>query len=157
MDGESMQVEIFDLRELVREVAYLYEVPLREKEILLRSAVKKGTRVSADKNQIRAVFRNLIGNAIKFTGNGGTIEIYAQPKDAGHLEIEVRDSGVGMEQEKADKVFSNQITSTKGTKGEQGVGLGLMLVKDFVEKNKGRVWVKSEKGVGTSFFFTLPV
>lgn len=111
----------------------------------------------ADKNMIATIFRNLISNAIKFTNRNGTITIAAE-KENGFLEISVTDTGVGIPKERIDDIFCiNKNISTKGTVGEKGSGLGLILCKDFVERHGGKIRVKSEIGKGTSFIFTIPL
>jgi two-component system sensor histidine kinase/response regulator len=101
--------------------------------------------------------RNLISNAIKFTELGGNIRVLATLKDQ-HVEITISDDGIGMNEEKCIELFkiaSN--TTTIGTANENGSGLGLVLCKEFVEKNNGTIWVKSKEGKGSDFKFTLPL
>lgn len=110
----------------------------------------------ADPLMIETVMRNLINNAIKFTPENGLIEISANQID-GHISICVKDSGVGISEEDAQNLF--RIDSTvkrKGTNDEDGSGLGLILCKEFVDKNNGSIWVKSIPRQGSSFFFTVP-
>ncbi len=109
-----------------------------------------------DDNMIDAVIRNLVNNAIKFTENGGSIAITTQ--DLGDLiEVCVTDSGVGMNPEKAAKIFSRTgSNSTDGTRGEKGTGLGLLLCKELVERNGGKISVTSKPGEGSTFAFTVP-
>jgi signal transduction histidine kinase len=102
------------------------------------------------------VLRNLINNAIKFTPENGLVEINANQID-GHISICVKDSGIGISEEDAQNLF--RIDSTvkrKGTNNEDGSGLGLILCKEFVDKNNGTIWVNSSPGKGSSFFFTVP-
>ena len=104
-----------------------------------------------------SVFQNLISNALKFTPNGGQIYISALTQN-GQVEITVRDTGVGM----SDESFQNfnqrkQIRSEKGTDGEKGSGLGLLLCLQFIEKNRGNVQVTTQKGEGTVFTIYLPI
>jgi signal transduction histidine kinase len=110
----------------------------------------------ADPLMIETVLRNLINNAVKFTPEDGLIEIAANQID-GHISICVKDSGIGISAEDARNLF--QIDSTvkrKGTNDEDGSGLGLILCKEFVDKNNGTIWVNSVPGKGSSFFFTVP-
>ena len=110
----------------------------------------------ADVNQIRAVFRNAIGNAIKFTEFGGRIELNAEINED-TVTIAIKDNGVGKNKEKVDSLYLLQTnSSSEGTAGEKGVGLGTSVIKEFVEKNGGKVWVESELGAGTTLFFTVP-
>jgi len=103
------------------------------------------------------VFRNLVSNAIKFTRENGNISILTRKKDD-FCEISVKDNGVGISGENIQKIFridSNH--STLGTIGEKGTGLGLVLCKEFIEKNNGKIWVESVVGKGSQFTFTLPL
>jgi two-component system, sensor histidine kinase and response regulator len=101
------------------------------------------------------VLRNLVSNAIKYTEKG-TIRISIQPED-GFIKIAVQDSGIGMTTERAQKIFNiGDSKSTEGTRGESGSGLGLIICKDFIEKNGGKIGVDSEPGKGSNFWFTVP-
>lgn len=113
--------------------------------------------VYADQNMLGTVLRNLISNAIKFTNLNGEISINAiQNKD--FCEITISDNGVGMDAEKCKILFNVAANkTTKGTANEKGSGLGLILCKEFVEKQGGNIWVESKEGHGSSFKFTLPL
>ncbi|NOX48614.1 MAG: PAS domain-containing protein [Chlorobi bacterium] len=127
------------------------------KEIKLKSTIPFDAMVVADANLITTVVRNLISNSIKFTPKGGEIMISSKRVN-GHMEICVKDTGVGIEPENLEKLFSiEKQYRTKGTEGELGSGLGLMLCKEFIVKNKGDIWAESEIGKGTRVIFTLPV
>jgi signal transduction histidine kinase/ligand-binding sensor domain-containing protein len=111
----------------------------------------------ADKNMIEMVIRNLITNAIKFTPKDG--KIYVSLKENNRdLRVDIRDNGVGITPENQQKLFKiDSNFSNKGTNGEEGTGLGLIICKEFIEKNNGRIWVESKPGEGSSFFFTIPL
>ena len=110
----------------------------------------------ADSNTFNLVVRNLITNAIKFTNEGGKIEIGAKEKGPDWL-IYVKDSGIGMSKQVIEILFDKTAPyTTRGTANEKGTGLGLILCKEFVEKNGGKIWVESEEGLGSTFWFTLP-
>jgi PAS domain S-box-containing protein len=128
-----------------------------KKNIQVINNINPNTKSTFDEKMILTVFRNLVSNAIKYTPQSGCIELFDRTFD-GMIEITVRDNGIGIKEEKLKEVFSVSSTkSTKGTAGEKGTGLGLVLCKDFVEKNGGSIYVKSELGKGSSFIFTLPV
>lgn len=127
-----------------------------QKEIQLVQEVALALKVFADREQVKLVLRNLLSNAIKFTPQGGTITIKAQTNGT-QVEVAVQDTGVGMKPEVLARLFTAKHSSTRGTNNEKGTGLGLMLCKDFVERNGGRIWVASEVGHGTTFYFSLPV
>lgn len=110
----------------------------------------------ADSQMILTVLRNLISNAVKFTPFGGRALIEVNPSKDG-CEISVSDSGIGMSKEDTDKIFRiDSKHTTRGTADEKGTGLGLILCKEFVEKHGGTIWVESEEGKGSTFYFTLP-
>jgi signal transduction histidine kinase len=103
-----------------------------------------------------AVVRNLVSNAIKFTPKSGEIRVSATATPDNIIEIKIRDTGIGMSKELIDRLFLlNEKTSRKGTEGEPSTGLGLLLCKEFIEKHKGKIWIESEEGKGSSFSFTI--
>ncbi|MBN1118576.1 MAG: hypothetical protein JXA77_15300 [Bacteroidales bacterium] len=115
--------------------------------------------VFCDSRMVETVMRNLISNAIKFTKLNGDITISCSTKEKpGYCTIHVRDNGIGISENLIPKLFIIDKTfSTEGTHGESGTGLGLVLCKDFIEKNKGDIWLESKLGEGTRFSFTLPL
>ena len=99
--------------------------------------------------------RNLISNAIKFTNKKGTVSIYANPKGS-IIEMQIKDTGVGISADKIPDLFRiDKNISTPGTADEAGTGLGLLLCEELIEKQGGTIWVNSELGKGSSFYFTL--
>jgi signal transduction histidine kinase len=112
--------------------------------------------IQADERKIRQVVLNLLSNAIKFTPEGGRIEILAAPRD-GFVEVSVSDTGVGIAPEDQDAVFEEFRQVGTAAKKVEGTGLGLTLCRKFVELHAGRIWVKSELGVGSTFTFSLPL
>ena len=114
-------------------------------------------RVFADENMVTTVLRNLISNAIKFSERGNNINIEAIPDD-NMVWVSVTDQGMGINEDKLEKLFKvNSKVSEKGTENESGTGLGLVICKEFVELNKGKLWAESVEGKGTTMRFTLPV
>jgi signal transduction histidine kinase len=113
-------------------------------------------QLQADERKVRQVILNLLSNAIKFTPEGGRIEVVAAPKD-GLVEVSVSDTGVGIAPEDQDKVFEEFRQVGTAEKKAEGTGLGLTLCRKFIELHGGRIWVKSELGVGSTFAFTIPV
>jgi len=109
-----------------------------------------------DRNMLKTVFRNLIQNSIKFTENNGQLTVLAADKDD-FVEISVKDTGVGMTPDLLENIFKlGGIQSLSGTANEHGSGLGLLLCKEFVELEGGKIWVESSVGHGSEFKFTLP-
>lgn len=140
------------------------------REVILQSAETKGVKcptnlknlekieIWADKKMLSVILRNLLSNAIKFTPEKGSITVTAKVSGKDHYAITVQDTGVGMPTEKIKNLFKiDKSISTPGTNGERGTGLGLILVKEFVEINKGTIEVQSQPGKGTSVTFTVPL
>jgi signal transduction histidine kinase len=129
----------------------------QNKKITISHAGKSSVMVSSHKHSVNTVIRNLISNAIKFTPENGTITLALQERER-EVIVSVSDTGVGMTQEVIQKLFRiGTKHSTKGTADEKGTGLGLILCKEFIEKNGGRIWVESQPGKGSVFYFSIPV
>lgn len=136
----------------------LFTSKAEEKQILLANAIPDKLVVWADEQMLTTIMRNLISNAIKFTPQGGTVTISAHARDDHEVEVAVVDTGVGILEEHLSKLFRIDVQFTNvGTAGERGTGLGLDLCKDLVEKHRGKIWVESQPGQGTTFRFTLPL
>lgn len=128
---------------------------LIKKKIKLVNNIEFDTFIFADRNSIAMLLRNLISNAIKFSHNGGEIELVAKRTD-GFVEISVHDFGVGMSEEKLNSLFTTNAKSTEGTLNETGTGLGLLLCKEIVEQNDGTISAVSTEGEGSTFTFRIP-
>ncbi|MCD6366823.1 MAG: HAMP domain-containing histidine kinase, partial [Bacteroidales bacterium] len=127
-----------------------------QKNITVKINFPDGIEIYADKTLFRIVVENLLSNALKFSQKDSTIEIYGTEKDH-DMQIQVKDFGIGMGEETKKNLFKfKYLTSMSGTEGERGTGLGVHICKEFVEKNNGKIWVESEKGIGTIFTFTVP-
>ncbi|MBN1143033.1 MAG: PAS domain S-box protein [Bacteroidales bacterium] len=151
----AFQPENFDLSETATSAIELHSALAIKKGITLKNEIEQETLVYGDKNMIDAVLRNLISNAIKFSHPEGRIIVSAN-KTGDNFEIAVEDDGIGMDQECLSKLFrADTFFSTAGTRGESGTGLGLILCKEFVERNNGRIKAKSKEGAGTTLSFTL--
>lgn len=143
------------LGHLSAEIMDLYQDNAIQKNISLINHIKD-EKVIGDKNMIRTLLRNLVSNAIKFTPNGGRIELMAETGISETI-IAVKDNGTGIRKSDMEKLFSiTSNYSTTGTNNEEGTGLGLILCREFVEKHHGRIWVESEFGKGSVFKFSLP-
>jgi PAS domain S-box-containing protein len=148
--------ENIDIAELVSNTLNFLTITADKKRIALINKVDASTPVYADRNMINTVMRNLMSNAVKFTGTGGEVSISANSK-GDMIEIRVKDSGVGISRENLGKLFRiDTYHSTNGTSGESGTGLGLVICKEFIEKNGGKIKVESEEKKGSTFSFTLP-
>jgi PAS domain S-box-containing protein len=127
------------------------------KAIELAVDIPAELEVIVDTNMFQSVIRNLVSNAIKFTQKGGKVTISARTCEDNTTIIAVKDNGIGMGNEILDNLFRIDAKSShKGTEGEPGTGLGLLLCKDFIEKHSGKIWAESEVGKGSVFYFTLP-
>lgn len=150
---------MLNLEQLVEEEMHLLVPTASNKNISIEVEVENNEVVFADQYSISIVVRNLISNALKFTQFGGNVKIVISHRpNSDMVEVAVVDNGVGMTPEEMNKLFkSNGSYTTKGTANEPGTGLGLMLCKEFVESNGGKIWVSSEKGKGSEFHFSLPI
>jgi len=147
----------FVLDTIFKEVKALAELNLIDKKQTLLMDVDLNLVVYADKDMIAVVMRNLVFNAIKFSPKGSEICIKAN-RTGLTVRVDVIDSGIGISDENLKKLFIiDKNTMTQGTEGETGSGLGLVLCKEFVEKNDGQIWVESKFGKGSVFSFFLPV
>jgi signal transduction histidine kinase len=145
-----------DLKLVVNEVIELLISNANNKKIDLINRIPDGMMIAADDHMLKTTVRNLVSNAIKFTSADGKVELSAVEDDA-QVEVSVKDSGKGMTSENLDKLFKIGIkNTTRGTGGEEGTGLGLILCKEFVEKHGGKIWVESELDKGSEFKFILP-
>jgi signal transduction histidine kinase len=149
--------EKLNVSRMIKDLVEIFELIAKSKNIKIESDIDANLEVFVDVNSTVTIFRNLVHNALKFTPEGGTIDISAKPNGQ-EVSISVHDSGVGMNQEQIDNLFIlTDKSSTYGTKGEKGIGLGLQLVNEFTKLNKGKVEVTSKEGEGTTFNVSLPV
>ena len=128
-----------------------------QKSIGLNYNLRDRQMVFGDKNAIKTIIRNLVSNAIKFTNKNGLITIGAKEVENGFLQVSVTDTGIGMDRKIKENLFKKFKNEPRwGTNGERGVGLGLVITREFVERHGGSIWVISEEGKGSAFYFTLP-
>lgn len=156
--------ETFNLKTTIEENINLYNKSAEIKGIRLVNKCLEDIEIFADKNMISTVIRNLINNAIKYSYHGGQIEILIGKVNDKEISISIKDNGVGIPEENSQNLFKiDQKIQTKGTSEEKGTGLGLILCKDLIEKNNGKIWVESKennltvgKAGGTTFTFSIP-
>lgn len=149
--------EELSVKSLVDELLEMSKEMTLSKNIDLTSSIKDDVKVFADRNSTSTILRNLVSNAIKFTNNDGQITIDAFVESQNGV-IKVYDNGVGIPEEKLNQLFNlNENVSTRGTSGESGLGLGLQLVYEFIQLNKGKIEVESEVDKGTTFTVYLPL
>lgn len=151
MDGVSANLSVINLVATLQGTIEMEAINANKKGIDLKVDISPTLQVFADADMLQLVVRNLISNAIKFTPIGGKIAISAQQL-ANECQITISDNGKGIPLDKQEKIFSIKAESTYGTNNEKGIGLGLMLCKEFIEHQGGRIDFKSEAGHGSSFF-----
>jgi signal transduction histidine kinase len=155
LKGFEPVISEVNLCEAVEEKILLLNESAKSKALTLASDIQPATAVMVDKNNLDIILRNLIGNAIKFSLPAGTVSI-SVVYNKGMFEVSVADTGVGLTKDEVDKLFRPESHFSKpGTNREKGLGIGLLLVKEFVEKNGGTISVKSQANMGSTFTFTL--
>jgi len=135
----------------------LMNVRALQKGISIELEVPDNQNLYADERMIGTILRNLISNAVKFTNHGGIVRVQSKNSGNGMIEISVSDTGIGISEVIMKKLFKiDGRVGSMGTDGELSTGLGLILCKEFVDMQKGKIWVESEPGKGSTFFFTIP-
>ncbi len=149
--------EPFDMVNLIRELTLSMHDNAALKSIIIENRLPSNALVYADKAMVSTILRNLASNAMKFTRPGGQIMI-SLANSQNECIVSVQDNGVGIQKERINTLFNlHESCSTPGTLKEKGTGLGLILCKEFVEKNGGSIRVESTEGVGSTFSFSLPL
>ncbi len=156
MQADMIRPQKLDVSQLVNEVVGILHLQYKAKKIQVETRTDLPAYAYADKDMISLVIRNLLSNAIKFTPEKGHIVIGTY-ESLSCVEVFVQDSGKGISREEMKKINKNNFYSTNGTKEENGTGLGLMLCKEFLVRNEGRLMIESEPGKGSTFSFTLPL
>lgn len=148
--------ENLDVYLLLHETIELLRDSAKQKSISIELHAHQDIYFTADKAMLSSVLRNLLSNAIKFSRLNGSITLSAEEKD-NELLFSVSDNGIGMNDTERAKLFRiDETHATKGTKKEEGTGLGLILCKEFITRHGGKIWVESEPEKGSTFFFTIP-
>jgi len=148
--------QILNFRDICKNIFEVLKPNADAKNIAINCSADDHIKVFVDIDMIKIVLRNLVSNAIKFTKNGGAININAET-NSGNVTISVSDNGIGIPPDSMAKLFNiTEVITTTGTAKETGTGIGLLLCKEFVEKHGGKIWVDSEVGKGSRFSFTMP-
>ena len=150
MSGAHVDLTTIDVQVALEQAMKIEYTLAAKKQIDLRLTVTDRSNIVADPNMFQLVFRNIVNNAIKFTPMGGLITISAEEKE-GRYRIRVIDNGVGMSEEQQNRLFKLKGSATYGTNKERGIGLGLLLCKEFIELQGGTIEFKSKAGEGTVF------
>lgn len=152
----KVEKSVIDLTELGMEIMNLYKESANNKKLDLVNNMNDSILIYADKYMIDTIVRNFVSNSIKFTNPGGKIIIKGMI-NGDNAEVSVTDTGIGINPEDQKNLFRiDEQTRRDGTANEKGTGLGLILCKEFAEKNGGVLWVESEEGKGSRFSVTLP-
>jgi len=157
----DLVIQDFSIQPLINQIIIQVQQLADNKLLQLKSTINQDILVHADTKTCEIIFRNLISNAIKFTEIEGEILLsgrIVKHSDTNYFyEISVEDKGIGMSESKQENLFLINHKSSTGTNGEEGSGLGLLLCKEFVEKNNGIIRVESTLGLGSTFFVSLPL
>ncbi len=157
-DSISFKPQNIDIVKIIKEEINLYAVAMKQKNIKLSEDLPQSCLVFADSQMIGIVIRNLLNNAVKFTGDGGCITLACKAADE-QTEISISDTGIGIPREFIDKIQnqeeSQSVETRRGTKGEKGTGLGLILCRDLLKRNGSRLIIRSKQGEGTVMQFVL--
>lgn len=155
--SDSFTPTKIELSEYVKKVFDSLNETASVNTINLHQKVEENTNVFADGKMLISILQNIVSNAIKHSHKGGEITVSAK-KAEGRIIVEIKDTGIGMSKKIQNQLFTPQIKSlSEARKENKGAGIGLLLVKGFLEKNGGEIWVESIEGEGSSFYFTLPL
>ncbi|MES2447952.1 MAG: tetratricopeptide repeat-containing sensor histidine kinase [Bacteroidota bacterium] len=155
LDGIHIKPSNFSLYQLVTENLNLAESQFKSKSLIIENNINNHIVLFADPNMINIVIRNLLANAIKFCNVGDKITFNAEVNEP-NVVFTIIDTGTGIAKERIDKLFKLSHQTSTGTSGERGYQLGLVLCKDMISQNSGKIWLESELGVGTKFYVSLP-
>ena len=155
LKGIRINPETISVKDHIRKSIVVSSDYAVQKNIRLIENVRSDILVHADPSHFDFILRNLLSNALKFSHSGGTVHMDAKVIEGGQVVISVSDAGVGIPTETQKKIFSGGHESLLGTWNEKGTGIGLLLSKEYVAENRGELWLESEEGKGTTFYFTL--
>jgi two-component system sensor histidine kinase/response regulator len=155
LEGMMVNPEAFQVEAVLELNLKILQPQISAKGLRIEDSIECSAAVYADRNMINVVIRNILSNSIKFCHKGDAIILRCIDKSNTVL-ISVQDTGIGMQLDKQEKIFQLEHTISKGTSAEKGHHIGLVLCKDMVEQNGGKIWFESKEGVGTTFFIELP-
>lgn len=153
----QINLEALSIKNVIKENIELVKSQAEKKSIKINTFINSSLMVYADKNLLDTIIRNLLTNAIKFTGENGMVTVRTEDED-GFVKVSVEDTGIGLSDEDLKKLFRIDVNNKEiGNSEEKGTGLGLILCKEFCEKQGGKIWVESQLGKGSKFYFTIPI
>lgn len=155
MESTDFAKEKVNILDAIKDTLEIYSNIATDKNIDLECAIGAEVSVLGNFEMIDVIIRNLINNAVKFTDEGGRIDLQAQTEGEFYV-ITVADNGTGIDEDKRKEIFKSNIFPTYGTKNERGVGLGLALCKELTDALNGEIWFSSKNGMGTKFHLKLP-
>lgn len=155
LKGVRVDQQIFDPYVYISRNIEVLKKDINDKKLIIKPTIHRHLKIIGDANHFDFIIRNLLSNAIKFSNPGGIIEIMAKRDSRNMVVFEVKDYGKGINEVQQHQFLSTNLDVTFGTGGEKGTGLGLLLIKEFVKANKGKIWLKSREGQGTAFFFSF--
>lgn len=157
MSKIDIEKKQFHINELIEQNLHLTSIPLANKQITIKKDLNERDKVYADEYMLNTVIRNLLMNSIKFTNDRGEITLSSSIEN-NHLKINVIDNGIGMSAEQKDILLRlDKVKTSMGTSGEKGTGLGIILCKEFIETNNGKLQIESKLDKGSTFSFTVPL
>jgi signal transduction histidine kinase len=156
LQGIKVNPSEFRVQPVVERCIHLLSQQAAQKNIRLSADLPEELKIYADADHFEFIIRNLLSNAIKFSYEGGTIEVSAESPAEQQVVFSVKDKGIGISKEQQAVFLTSNLKVSFGTKKEQGSGLGLLLTKDFIKANHGRIWLESVQGKGTTFFIAMP-
>lgn len=155
MEGVRVNQQSFNLETEISKTVNHMNVLAAKKDLELLVSIEKNCKVFADPDMLNLIIRNLLHNAIKFTPPGGVVEISAKSNQNGCI-IYVKDTGKGIPLNQQQDIFSLKVVTTFGTNKEKGTGIGLMLCKEYVEMQNGKIWFETKENAGTTFYLSFP-
>jgi len=156
--AEVFTPQKINLAKYIEKVFFTLQETASLKSIILHHEVEVNSNVFADGKMLLSILQNIVSNAIKNSNKGGKISITSEIQEDKKLIIRIKDEGIGMSKEILDKLFIPHLKDhATRKKANESAGIGLLLVKGFLETNEGEIWVESVEGVGSSFYFSLPI
>lgn len=155
LKGIRLKQETIAVKEHIRKNIHLASDYAAQKNIQMIESVNPDLLVHTDRSHFDFIIRNLLSNALKFSHSGGTVRVGAKAVGDGQIVISISDSGIGIAAERQRAIFSGSPESRPGTWSEKGTGIGLLLSREYIAENGGKLWLESEEGKGTTFYFSL--